>query len=306
VSGDLTLDGTPDRWRLAGKTQIDRADLQVPDKLPGRVVDLNVVFVDGGQPRPDSLAPGAKAPEEKPVEIDLDVSVDAPGRVFVRGRGLDSEWRGQLKISGTASDPQVTGTLSVVRGNLDLLSKTFALTKGTLSFYGTNVDNPDIDFLAEANSANLTAQVHMTGTVQQPTIELTSSPPYPQDEILSRVLFGKGSGQLTPLEAVQLAQAAAALTGASTGPGITDFLRSATGLDVLRLEQGNDSGTTSGATLKVGKYVADNVFVSVNQGLTSEDSNVGVEVELTPNISVETSVGNALGPKVGVNYKIDY
>jgi hypothetical protein len=27
---------------------------------------------------------------------------------------------------------------------------------------------------------------------------------------------------------------------------------------------------------------------------------------VTPNISVETSVGNALGPKVGVNYKIDY
>jgi translocation and assembly module TamB len=306
VSGDLTLDGTPDHWRLAGKTQIDRADLQVPDKLPGRVVDLDVVFVDGGRTRPDAIAPGAKAPEEKPVEIDLDVAVDAPGRVFVRGRGLDSEWRGQLKISGTASDPQVTGTLSVVRGNLDLLSKTFALTKGTLSFYGTNVDNPDIDFVAETSSANLTAQVHMTGTVQQPTIELTSSPPYPQDEILSRVLFGKGSGQLSPLEAVQLAQAAASLTGASTGPDITNFLRSATGLDVLRLEQGNDSGTTSGATLKVGKYVADKVFVSVNQGLTSEDSNVGVEVELTPNISVETSVGNALGPKVGVNYKIDY
>ena len=46
--------------------------------------------------------------------------------------------------------------------------------------------------------------------------------------------------------------------------------------------------------------------MSVNQGLGTEDTNVGVEVELTPNISVETSVGNALGPKIGVNYKIDY
>ena len=75
---------------------------------------------------------------------------------------------------------------------------------------------------------------------------------------------------------------------------------------MLRLEQGGDSSKSSAATLKVGKYVADNVFVSVNQGLTAEDTNVGVEIELTPNISVETSVGNTLGPKIGVNYKIDY
>jgi translocation and assembly module TamB len=308
VSGDLSLAGTPAQWRLGGKLQIDRAELQIPERLPGRVVDLPVTFVGGGQVVPEAINPAGKTPPEKPVEIDLDVAVDAPARVFVRGRGLDSEWRGSLKIGGTASEPQVTGTLSVVRGTLDLLGKSFKLTRGTLTFTGSNVDDPDLDFIAETSATNLTAQVQVTGTVKQPKIELTSSPPYPQDEVLAQVLFGKGSGQLSPFEALQLAQAAASLTGAGTGPDITNFLRSATGLDVLRLEQGpsSSSGTSGGATLKVGKYVADNVFVSVNQGLTSEDTNVGVEIELTPNISVETSVGNALGPKIGVNYKIDY
>jgi translocation and assembly module TamB len=308
VSGNLALAGSPAEWRLGGKMQVDRADLQIPDRLPGRVVDLPVTFVSAGQPLPEEVNPAAKTPPEKPVEIALDVAVDAPARVFVRGRGLDSEWRGALKIGGTASEPQVTGTLSVVRGTLELLSKTFKLTRGTLAFTGTNVDNPDIDFVAETSAATITAQAHVTGNVKRPQIELTSSPPYPQDEILARVLFGKGSGQLTPLEAVQLAQAAASLTGTDTGPDITNFLRSATGLDVLRLEQGatTGGGAAGGATLKVGKYVADNVFVSVNQGLSAEETNVGVEIELTPNISVETSVGNVLGPKIGVNYKIDY
>jgi translocation and assembly module TamB len=308
VSGDLSLAGTPAQWRLGGKLQIDRAELQIPDRLPGRVVDLPVTFVSNGQVIPAEPNTAARTPPEKPVEIALDVAVDAPGRVFVRGRGLDSEWRGALQIGGTAADPQIVGTLSVVRGTLDLLSKSFKLTRGTLTFTGTNVDNPDLDFIAETSATNLTAQVHVTGTVKEPKIELTSSPPYPQDEILAQVLFGKGSGQLSPLEALQLAQAAASLTGADTGPDITNFLRSATGLDVLRFEQGasGGGGAASGATLKVGKYVADNVFVSVNQGLTSEDTNVGVEIELTPNISVETSVGNALAPKIGDNYKIDY
>ena len=306
VSGDLTLDGTPAAWNLGGKLEVDRAELKIPDKLPGRVVDLKVTFVNGGGPTSDTIAPGGKTPEEKPVEINLDIGVEAPARVFVRGRGLDSEWRGNLKITGTATAPQVNGTLSVVRGTFDQLGKSFKLTRGTLSFYGTNVDNPDIDFQAETSAPEITAQINVTGTVQQPDITLTSTPPYPQDEILSRVLFGKGSGQLTAFEAVQLAQAAAALAGNSTGPDITDFLRSATGLDVLRLEQGNGSDSSTGTTLKVGKYVADNVFVSVDQGVTGEDSSVGVEIELTPNISVETSVGNVTGPKAGVNYKIDY
>lgn len=308
VSGDLALAGTPAQWRLGGRLQVDRADLQIPERLPGRVVDLPVTFVSGGHVVPEELNPAARTPPAKPVEIDLDVAVDAPARVFVRGRGLDSEWRGSLKIGGTASEPQVTGTLSVVRGTLDLLSKSFKLTRGTLTFTGTNVDDPDLDFIAETSATNLTAQVHVTGTVKQPKIELTSSPPYPQDEVLAQVLFGKGSGQLSPFEALQLAQAAASLAGADNGPDITNFLRSATGLDVLRLEQGatTSGGAAGGATLKVGKYVADNVFVSVNQGLSAEDTNVGVEIELTPHISVETSVGNALGPKIGVNYKIDY
>lgn len=306
VSGDLTLSGTPAQWLLGGKMQVDRAELKIPDRLPGRVVDIDVVFVSEGKEPLEAINPAAQTPPEKPIEINLDVAVDAPGRVFVRGRGLESEWRGALKVGGTASDPQVTGTLSVVRGTLALLSKTFRLTRGTLTFTGTNVDDPDIDFLAETSAPNITAQVHVTGSVQQPQIELTSSPPYPQDEVLARILFGKDSGQLSPLEAVQLAQAAASLSGAAAGPDITNFLRSATGLDVLRLEQGGDSSKSSAATLKVGKYVADNVFVSVNQGLTAEDTNVGVEIELTPNISVETSVGNTLGPKIGVNYKIDY
>src|SRR5690606_25877821 len=90
VSGDLTLAGTPERWRLAGATQIERAELRVPDRLPGRVVELDVVFVDGAGPRPESPAIHARAAEDKPVEINLDVAVNAPGRVFVRGRGLDS------------------------------------------------------------------------------------------------------------------------------------------------------------------------------------------------------------------------
>jgi autotransporter translocation and assembly factor TamB len=32
-----------------------------------------------------------------------------PGRVFVRGHGLDSEWRGRLAITGTTAAPDIAG-----------------------------------------------------------------------------------------------------------------------------------------------------------------------------------------------------
>jgi translocation and assembly module TamB len=56
----------------------------------------------------------------------------------------------------------------------------------------------------------------------------------------------------------------------------------------------------------VGKYVAEGVYVGVEQGLTPESSGVTVEVELTPRVSIETKATATAGADVGINYKFDY
>ncbi|MEO1086427.1 MAG: hypothetical protein AAFY88_19515 [Acidobacteriota bacterium] len=68
----------------------------------------------------------------------------------------------------------------------------------------------------------------------------------PQDEILSNVLFGRGTGQISPIEAIQLAEAAAILSGVTGSDKTTiDVIRQTIGVDVLRVEGGGEEGSSN-------------------------------------------------------------
>ena len=86
----------------------------------------------GAEPVRRAKTSGKTAPA---LPASLDIQVGVPGRIFVRGRGLDSEWRGQLAIGGTSDAPQITGSLQAIRGTFDVLGKTFRVTQGEISFW---------------------------------------------------------------------------------------------------------------------------------------------------------------------------
>ena len=194
---------------------------------------------------PAKQPPAAPVAEPPALPATLDIKIDMPGNIFVRGHGLDSEWRGKLAITGTSAAPAINGSLEQIRGSVDLLGKTFTLTRGRIIFDGSDKLDPVLDIVAEASTADITAQVNIGGLASAPTITLTSTPVVPQDEILSRVLFGKGVGQITAGEGLQLAAAAATLAGG--GPGVLDRLRGGLGLDWFRLGSGT-SGPTTGTS----------------------------------------------------------
>src|SRR5436853_624549 len=79
-----------------------------------------------GQGPPPESAPG-------PV-IGLDLSIDAPRAVFVRGRGLDAETGGQLHVTGTSAAPRIAGGFDMRRGTFDLGGASLKFTSGKVSF----------------------------------------------------------------------------------------------------------------------------------------------------------------------------
>ena len=127
-----------------------------------------------------------------------------PGRIFVRGRGLDSEWRGQLAIAGTSDAPRITGALQAIRGTFDVLGKTFRVTRGEIVFDGGATIDPVLDITAEVAAADITAQVMLQGAGLGAEADDEFDPAVPQDEILARVLFGRGLGQITTAEGLQV------------------------------------------------------------------------------------------------------
>ena len=85
-----------------------------------------------------------------------------------------------------------------------------------------------------------------------------------------------------------------------------EFARKTLGVDVLRLETTRTSSGDEAAAVRAGKYVTDDVYVGVKQGATTESGTVGVEVEVTPNIVVESEVRRSGESDTSVKFKLDY
>ena len=300
LAGELTATGSLRDTLVAGRLRVDRAEFRIPDRQAPEITDLQVEELHGPvqeQPPPPDAAP------EGPGRLRLDLTVKSSGKVFVSGRGLESEWQGELAVKGPAQAPVLTGTLSVVRGHFNFLGKRFTLTRGKLSFHGASPPAPRLDVVAEAVTRELTATLSITGPVASPTLELGSDPPLPSDEILSRLLFGRAVTSITPIQALQLANAARTLAGRG-GPGFLDRTRSVLGVDQLEVRQSGDSLTET--TVSAGKYLSDRVYLEVEQGTGAGSGKASVEFQLSPHISVETEVGAHSEGGVGLQWKWDY
>lgn len=304
ANGQIKATGSLKQVALSGKLAISPAEYELPSRLPPGLVDLKVINVN--------LPPGKAAPKKKEAQpappslsLQLGLKLDFNNQVFVRGRGLDSEWKGALDIQGSADQPIVVGNLQVVRGRFDFLDRTFALTQGMISFFGSSPPAPLLDFTAESKTKDITAILKVSGTASAPQIEITSDPPLPREEVLSRVLFGRSMDKVTPVQALKLAQALQAFSGDKSLP-VLDLLggtRKLLGLDRLEFRSGEGKSETG---LGLGKYLTEDVYVDVQKDLSGEGGKVSVEVELTPNLSVESEVGSDAQSGVGINWKLDY
>jgi translocation and assembly module TamB len=207
-------------------------------------------------------------------------------------------------VAGSIEQPRVTGQLQLVRGFMAVVGKTFRLSRGTVTFPPGEAAVPRLNVAAVYNMTGYTVTVSAEGPVTAPTIRLSSSPSLPRDEIVSRVLFDKSTTRLTPAEAVQLAAAISELAGVGDG-GVIGFARRTLGVDVLRVEETGANGDSVPA-VSAGKYLTDRVYVGVKQGATPESGAVGVEVELTPNISLDSEMKRSGASNFGVKFKYDY
>jgi translocation and assembly module TamB len=306
ASGNAKITGAMLHPRIDATIGIDRADIEIPDRLPAKIPTIDVIRINSRashEARPPPPTP--------PLVATLAVKISAPGQVFISGQGLTSEWQGKVSVGGTSAAPNIVGRIDAVRGSYALLGKTFTLQRGIISFTGGGKVDPTLDILAERVATDITARVDVAGTASAPGLTLSSSPPLPQDEILSRVLFGTGVGQISTLQALQLAQTAAAFTGAA--PDVMSKVRGMVGLDQLTI--GSDPSTTSSnakgalgaTTLNGGKYVLPGVFVGVQKGLTPSATKGQIQVTISPHVSVDGSIGaGSTSSSLGLAYHLDY
>ena len=309
IDTDMTLTGRLNAdMTLGGTLRVSQADIRIPERLPSSVVTIPVRIA--GAPLPPS-APTAPVPAPA---IALNLVLDAPGRIFIRGRGLDVELGGKVAFQGSVAAPQPVGGLTLRRGTFSVVGQTLSLTSGTIDFAGAGLTNPSLLLVATSARAGLTTNLTISGSVKDPRVKLSSTPDMPQDEILARLLFDNSTAKLSPFQIAQLAAGLASLSGATSGLGDPlDNLRRSFGLD--RLSVG--SSASGAPALEAGRYLAPGVYLGAKQSASGGGTEATVQIDIAKGLKLETTVGNGTGSatgsgnggdgaRVGITYQFEY
>lgn len=235
---------------------------------------------------------------EKPIKFNFRIQSDR--RIFIDGRGLDSEWGVNVNVTGSPAAPLLNGRANLVRGELELARRPFVFDAGTVTFDGP-IDSARVAISAARVVDGFSARIDVTGSPTSPRIELTSTPDLPADEILSRMLFGRSVMDLSALEAAELANSIARLSGQGGGLDPLGQIQAGLGLDRLRLGL-SDAGTTE---LGVGQYLAPDVYLEVTTAGAAGNS-VEVEWQPRPQISVTSEARSTGESRISVRWKRDY
>lgn len=240
VSGDVRLD--------AARYQLGKAAASTPlPKLDVREINL-------------PLGSGDEADDNsKPWQMQLTARTT---NLKVTGLGLSSLWSARLNIRGNPTDPALSGDANLIRGDYEFAGRTFDLQRGIIRFDGSTPANPTLDIAAQADTSDLSATIKVTGNAEKPEISFASTPALPQDELLSRLLFGTSITNLSAPEALQLAAAVAALNNSGGGLNPINAVRNAIGLDRLRILPA-DPTTGQQTAVAAGKYVTRRAYVEI-------------------------------------------
>ncbi|MEM9524020.1 MAG: translocation/assembly module TamB domain-containing protein, partial [Pseudomonadota bacterium] len=287
ITGDIVLDETQIQIPSTGFVTGDAADIvrHVEEPRP-----VHRTRVRAGLVRPDRAANTAAFP--------MDILLRAPNRIFIRGRGLDAELGGRLRLGGTTANVVPSGQLSLLRGSLDILGKRLTLEEGMAQMQGDFVSV--VRLVARSEADGVIVRIIVSGPVSQPDIVFTSVPELPEDEVLSRLLFGRGLAGLSPLQAVQITSAVATLAGRG-GAGLIGSLRQSFGLDALDIET-DEAGR---ARLRVGEYISDNLYTDVTvdgQGTSA----IHLRLDVSPNVTIKGRAGADGDTGIGLFFERDY
>lgn len=280
ASTDLRFEKNTNSTSLSGDIKVENASIGAIEQGNVAIAELDVTEINlEGTEQAKNNQEDALGP------INLDLNLIVPNQLFVTSYGLDSEWEADLQITGSSEEPIIGGTANLIRGFFEFSGKRFELRRGNFAFPNDKSNDPVIEIAAEHAMSEMTANLRIFGQASNPKLELSSTPYLPENEVLSRILFGTSVAELTAVEAVQLASAVYSLSNGG-GQGMLGGIRRAIGVDRLSID--NDNAREYGTTITGGKYLTNNVYVEVSTAPATGETATSVEIDLTRNLSLVT------------------
>lgn len=213
VNAGLRVGGRLPRADLSGQVEIQDGVIYIPET--GAPTEADIVDVDVGELGADTVSAGvatAAGIMGMLVPNNLEVAIGENVRLQSSELSVYVATERPLVLYEGGGLPRVFGDVQTLRGTYTLsvgpIQRDFEISEGSVQFTGTPELNPRLDVNAvhqvrgsDPGAENLAVNIHLGGTLQAPTIALSSNtrPPLPESELLSLLLFGRRSADLASL-----------------------------------------------------------------------------------------------------------
>lgn len=283
------------RVALQGKLQVENGYVERGfEQLP--TLGDDVVVVSGPLEKESREGAGRRVP------LDLAVSVDLGQNFKVRMEGFDGLLRGEVRVSTDAQGTlRANGRIRAADATFRAYGRTLNVDPGEVIFDGPP-DNPSLQIEAWRRNQEVAAGVRITGTLEQPRVELVSDPPLPEGAKLSWLVLGHPPSEATGGDVALLQTAASALLGRGNSVPLTTRLADQLGVDELSLR---GSAELENRVVAVGKRLSDRIYVTYEQGVGVAQNLVKVDLSLTERISLRGQTGSTSGAGIFYRYSWD-
>jgi hypothetical protein len=120
----------------------------------------------------------------------LDVRVSTGNPFLIRGNFADGSITGNLQVGGTLGNPAPDGEVTIRNLKAALPFSTLTVRRGTLRFTPANGLDPIVEIRATSDPRPYRVNVYVYGLASDPQHVLTSSPPLPENEIMTLLATG--------------------------------------------------------------------------------------------------------------------
>jgi translocation and assembly module TamB len=281
----LNLVGNSNNLKLTGQIKLNDLLILLPDLKANNTPKLTII-------RPSDVPTTPTETESIPLaeRVQTDIAVSITEGAKIVGFGLQGFPYGTLQIRGTLGTPKIDGQIDIARGKIDFFGKNFKIINGGIAIKQTN---PIFNIQATHTIDKKIINLSLKGTVQSPDIVLSSTPQIPKDEIIALLVFGRNKNELSPFQALQLANTVYQLSRGKSGAGSTFDIIGKTerllNIDELNINSGDNNSVNIGA----GKYISEDIYVATEYNPTTASSLFRLEFKLSDSVDLITRLNTS-------------
>ncbi len=300
-SGQVVLTGTPDAQSLRGELTIDRALYNTRINVQDWILDLRRrAEAQSASPETPALARG----------LSLNIHFIGRDQIFIKNNLADVALEVDLFLKGTVDYPYLIGRIDTREGTLMFSSNTFRVQAATLDFVDPTRFRPVIDLQATTTVQEYDITLHLAGTIERFTLDLTSDPSLSETDVLALLTVGRTTEQVAQSEdsvgrdeAASIAMQQLLEEGVQRVPGIDQVV------DTFQIDSRYDPTlNTSTPELSVGKQLFEDRLI-LRYSTALDDSGrqgIRVEYELTRNVFLIGEQDSARGFGGDLRFRFEF